>query len=84
MLANAHVQVGIKDIVFLMFAMLKTDILLALQKIPYGKVTTYKALATFFRTSPRAVASILASNREMDRFPCYKVVHTDGRIGGYR
>lgn len=55
-----------------------------LQRIPRGKVATYGELARYLRTSPRAVASMLAANTELDKYPCYKVVHTDGRIGGYR
>jgi O-6-methylguanine DNA methyltransferase len=55
-----------------------------LQSIPRGKVTTYGILATYLETSPRAIASMLAANTELDRYPCYRVVHTDGRIGGYR
>lgn len=55
-----------------------------LQSIPQGKVTTYGALAKHLHTSPRAIASVLAANTELDLYPCYRVVHTDGRIGGYR
>lgn len=55
-----------------------------LQTIPKGKVTTYGALAKQLQTSARAIASMLAANTELDLYPCYKVVHTDGRIGGYR
>lgn len=55
-----------------------------LQTIPKGKVTTYGALARRFATSPRAIASMLSANQELERYPCYKVIHTDGRIGGYR
>jgi methylated-DNA-[protein]-cysteine S-methyltransferase len=57
--------------------------LLLLKKIPRGKVTTYKALAEACRTSPRAIGSIMASNKHPKEYPCYKVVHADGRIGGY-
>jgi len=55
-----------------------------LQSIPQGKVATYGALAKYLHTSPRAVASMLAVNTEPDIYPCYKVIHTDERIGGYR
>jgi len=55
-----------------------------LQHIPRGKVATYGALAQYLQTSPRAIASMLAANTDLDQYPCYKVVHTDGRIGGYR
>lgn len=54
-----------------------------IQRIPAGKVTTYGALAKHLKTSPRAAASMLAANALPDVYPCFKVVHTDGRIGGY-
>ena len=54
-----------------------------LLEIPKGSFTTYGELARVLRTSPRAVASMLASNREQDRYPCYKVVASDGRVSGY-
>ena len=56
-------------------------ILLHLLTIPKGKVTTYKALGQKFAMHPRAVARVLAGNREQDLYPCYKVVHSDGKIG---
>lgn len=55
----------------------------ALLSIPRGKVATYATLAKHLDTSPRAIASMLAANREANIYPCYKVVHTDGRLGGY-
>lgn len=54
-----------------------------LREIPKGRVVTYKYLATRFGIHPRAVASLLSKNEEQDVFPCYKVVHFDGKIGGY-
>jgi len=59
---------------------LKTELYEALQHIPRGNVTTYDTLAKYFHSSPRAIASMLAANTELDRYPCYKVIHTDGRI----
>ena len=32
---------------------------------------------------PRSVARILAGNSQQDIYPCYKVVHSDGKVGGY-
>lgn len=55
-----------------------------LLEIPREKVTTYAELARVLGTSPRGVASMLSSNTEPDRYPCYKVVASDGRISGYR
>ncbi|MBI2642046.1 MAG: MGMT family protein [Candidatus Wildermuthbacteria bacterium] len=54
-----------------------------LKKIPKGKVATYKELARVCRTSPRAIGSIMASNKYPLQFPCYKVVSVKGDLCGY-
>jgi O-6-methylguanine DNA methyltransferase len=54
-----------------------------LRKVPKGRVTTYKALAGKAGTSPRAVGQIMKRNRRPDVYPCYKVVRSDGRLGGF-
>jgi len=54
-----------------------------LKKIPKGKVTTYKELALVMGTHSRAIARILAANKDPENIPCYKVVRSDGSIGGY-
>ncbi|MCD6523017.1 MAG: MGMT family protein [Candidatus Diapherotrites archaeon] len=54
-----------------------------LLKIPKGKITTYKELAEVLQTSPRAVATLLRTNKYPDKYPCYKVIMSDGRLGGY-
>jgi len=60
-------------------------VLKSLKSIPQGKVTTYgeigKALGD--KISARAVGYIMATNRWPDIYPCYKVVGSDGNIGGY-
>lgn len=53
-----------------------------LKKIPKGKTTTYKILANKFNSHPRAVARILATNKNKS-VPCYKVIRSNGKIGGY-
>lgn len=53
-----------------------------LKSIPRGKVTTYKALALVLGTHQRAVAKMLSAN-DPKAAPCYKVVCSDGTIGGY-
>jgi|SRR3989344_2807930 len=58
-------------------------LLTSLKEIPKGKVTTYKVLADKFGLHHRAVARILASNKLPNIFPCYKVVNSDGSVGGY-
>ena len=57
--------------------------LLMLKKIPRGKVTTYKELARVTKTSPRAIGMIMKTNPDPKGCPCYKVVKSDGKIGGY-
>ncbi|MFQ5647638.1 MAG: MGMT family protein [Candidatus Aenigmatarchaeota archaeon] len=54
-----------------------------LRKVPKGRVTTYKALAERAGTSPRAVGRAMARNRHPDAVPCFKVVRSDGSLGGY-
>jgi methylated-DNA-[protein]-cysteine S-methyltransferase len=61
---------------------LRQKINLELKKIPKGKTTTYKALANKFKSHPRAVAKILSTNKDKS-VPCYKVIRSDGKIGGY-
>jgi len=51
--------------------------------IPQGKVCTYAQLAKKFSTSPRAVGSIMRSNKDLVVVPCHRVVGSDGRLGGY-
>lgn len=53
-----------------------------LKKLPKGKTTTYKLLAEKFNSHPRAVAKILATNKDKS-VPCYKVIRSDGKLGGY-
>lgn len=57
--------------------------ILLLEKIPKGKVTTYKELARVCGTSPRAIGRIMATNPDLVHYPCYKVVGFDGRLCGY-
>ena len=52
-------------------------------KIPKGKVTTYNALAKAVKSSPRAIGQIMRNNKDTVTYPCYKVVKSDGSIGGY-
>lgn len=56
-----------------------------LQSIPRGKVTTYKIIANIFNISnPRLVGKILHQNKNPKKFPCHRVVRSDGKIAtGY-
>lgn len=59
------------------------EVLLFLQTIPKGKVTTYKYLSQVFALHPRSIASILKKNTQQDIYPCYKVVMSDGKMWWY-
>ncbi len=61
----------------------KMEILEYLTTLPKQKVTTYKALAQKFHTHPRAIATYMRTNKELDTYPCYKVVAHDGGLSGY-
>lgn len=54
-----------------------------LATIPEWKVVTYKIIADKFGIHPRYAARILSKNHDWDTFPCYKVVHHDGKLWGY-
>lgn len=56
-----------------------------LLKIPYGKVTTYKALAVKLgdEKSIRAVGKANGSNPIPIIVPCHRVINTGGALGGY-
>lgn len=53
-----------------------------LKTIKKGETTTYKFLAEKFQSHPRAIAQILKSNKDKT-VPCYKVIRSDGKLGGY-
>jgi len=53
-------------------------------KIPKGKVTTYKTIAEKLKTSPRAVGKALNVNPWPIKIPCHRVIHANGKIGGYK
>lgn len=54
-----------------------------LTTIPKWKVATYKYIATKFNSHPRAIWKILNSNKDPDKFPCYKVVWFDWKLTWY-
>jgi len=59
------------------------QVLELLRKVPQGKVTTYGELARASRSSPRAVGQIMRRNKHPELYPCFKVIRSDGNIGGY-
>ena len=56
-----------------------------LKVIPRGKVTTYASLARAAGSpkAVRAVGNAMHCNSDPDGFPCYKVVKSNGELGGY-
>ncbi|MCD6274472.1 MAG: MGMT family protein [Candidatus Aenigmarchaeota archaeon] len=55
-----------------------------LRKIPEGKITTYKELGLKLNLNPRKVGRILSENEDLENIKCYKVVKSDGKVGGYK
>lgn len=53
-----------------------------LAKIPRGKVVTYKELARAMgsKKATRAVGTLCGKNPQPNKYPCYKVVKSDGRV----
>lgn len=62
---------------------LKLKFLRLLRKIPKGRVTTYKIIGQQVGIGPRQAGYFLRTNERPDLYPCYKVVKSDGGIGGY-
>ncbi len=54
------------------------------QKIPKGKITTYKEIGSKLGLNPREVGRILSKNENLRGIKCYKVVGTNREIGGYK
>jgi methylated-DNA-[protein]-cysteine S-methyltransferase len=56
----------------------------ATEKIPQGKVTTYKYLAKAIGcASSRAVGQALSVNPFAPKVPCHRVIRSDLTIGGF-
>ncbi len=54
-----------------------------LLKIPQGKIITYKILAKKLNIHPRTAGIFLGQNKFPRKYPCYKVIKSNGLIGGY-
>lgn len=59
------------------------QILEYLQKIPKGKITSYKFLADKFWVHPRKIASVMRYNKDPITYPCYKVLSESWKISWY-
>ena len=51
--------------------------------IPYGRTTTYGAIAEQLKTSARAVGNAVAHNPISIIIPCHRVVGANGNLTGY-
>lgn len=62
----------------------KESVFAVVQKIPKGKVLTYKEVATKAGNPKayRAVGNILNKNYD-NSIPCHRVIRSDGGVGGY-
>lgn len=58
-------------------------VLLFLKKIPKGRVATYKSIGDRFRLHSRTVGVIMSRNKHPELYPCFKVVKSNGELGGY-
>jgi methylated-DNA-[protein]-cysteine S-methyltransferase len=60
-------------------------VILALNRIPRGKVITYQSLAKLVGRpkAVRAVANAVGKNPHAPKVPCHRVVRSDGTLGGY-
>jgi methylated-DNA-[protein]-cysteine S-methyltransferase len=57
---------------------------LLVQKVPKGKITTYRDLAYALGTGAcRAVGQAMRRSPGMPEVPCHRVVSSDGSIGGF-
>jgi methylated-DNA-[protein]-cysteine S-methyltransferase len=55
-----------------------------LKRIPEGKVTTYREIASALGTNAwRAVGTAMAKNQDLIIIPCHRVVRSDGSLGQY-
>lgn len=65
---------------------LQEEVLRLARRIPRGRVSTYGALAGALGNGnlARLVGRALNKNPRPVETPCHRVVHSDGRIGGYK
>jgi O-6-methylguanine DNA methyltransferase len=54
-----------------------------LKQVPHDRVTTYKELAKAAGIHPRAVAVYMRTNKDPVNIPCFRVIMSNGGVGGY-
>lgn len=65
-------------------APLAQKILAEVAKIPRGQTVTYKQIALIVGTNPRIVGNILHKNPDPTKYPCHRVIRSDGTLAsGY-
>lgn len=62
---------------------LERKVLFFLKRIPKGKVATYKSIGDRFGLHPRVIGLIMKRNKHPELYPCFKVVKSNGEVGGY-
>ena len=58
-------------------------VLILVSLIPIGKVSSYSDIGRLLGAHPRLVAQCLMRNKNPIVIPCHRVVHKNGRLGGY-
>ena len=55
------------------------------RQIPDGKISSYGEVAKALgdKIAARAVGRMMNQNPDADTMPCYKIVHSDGHLGGF-
>ncbi len=66
-------------------ATLEKKVFELVKMVPDGRVTTYREIARALGKAKlaRAVGNALNGNRDLENVPCFKVVRSDGTVGGY-
>jgi len=77
--------VGLRGLCPSRISFLSERVLRIVSRIPKGKVATYSGIARRLGDPAlaRLVGLVLSRNKDTERIPCYRVVHGDGRLGGY-
>ncbi|HXP97354.1 MAG TPA: methylated-DNA--[protein]-cysteine S-methyltransferase [Telmatospirillum sp.] len=55
----------------------------ALQRIPYGSISSYRDLARSVDSAPRAIGGACGRNPLPIIIPCHRVLAANGTLGGY-
>ncbi len=74
---NLKIKFEVPNLYYLVYGLLR--------EIPKGKITTYGILARILGDvrASRAIGRILSKNKYPDEIPCFKVIKSDGTLGGY-